>query len=56
MYYPSANIKEGEILVKGKTLGRWGPKKYIVDFDQRIFALKRSDPKKKFKVYELVNY
>ena len=33
MYYPSANIKEGEILVKGKTLGRWGPKKYIVDFD-----------------------
>jgi hypothetical protein len=30
-YYPSMNISEGEILVKGKTFGRWKTKKFIVD-------------------------
>lgn len=55
-YIPSKNILEGELLIKGKTLGRWHPKRFIIDQDQRVFALKSSDPKKKYKVYLLANY
>lgn len=30
-YYPSMTLSEGEILVKGKTFGRWKTKKFIID-------------------------
>jgi hypothetical protein len=30
-YVPSISSYEGEILVKGKTLGRWSSKKFILD-------------------------
>lgn len=55
-YIISVSSFEGEILVKGKTLGRWEPKKFILDPENRILILKRKNLKKKSKVYELKNY
>ncbi|CAD8206402.1 unnamed protein product [Paramecium octaurelia] len=56
VYLPSKQISEGEIQVKGKTLGRWKTKKFIIDEDQRIFALKSSQAKKKLKPFYLQYY
>ncbi|CAD8120528.1 unnamed protein product [Paramecium sonneborni] len=56
MYLPSQQISEGEILVKGKTLGRWKTKKFLIDEEQRVFALKSSQAKKKQKPFYLEYY
>lgn len=52
----SASAIDGEILVKGKTLGRWEAKKFILDQENKIIILKRKNPKKESKVYELAHY
>lgn len=46
-------ISEGEILVKGKTLGRWESKKFIIDEEKRVFALRSSNGKTRLKPYFL---
>lgn len=56
VFIPSQQIIEGEILVKGKTLGRWQPKRFLLDEEQQVFALKSSDPKKKYRTYYLPAY
>ncbi|CAD8085572.1 unnamed protein product [Paramecium primaurelia] len=55
-YQPSMQISEGEILVKGKTLGRWESKKFIIDEEKRVFALRSSNGKTRLKPYFLQEY
>ena len=38
-YVPSASSFEGEILVKGKHLGRWSPKKFTLDPENKFLIL-----------------
>lgn len=52
-YQPSMQISEGEILVKGKTFGRWETKKFIIDDEKRVFALRSSNGKTRLKPYFL---
>ncbi|CAK89100.1 unnamed protein product (macronuclear) [Paramecium tetraurelia] len=55
-YQPSMQISEGEILVKGKTFGRWETKKFIIDDEKRVFALRSSNGKTRLKPYFLQEY
>lgn len=55
-YQPSMNISEGEILVKGKTFGRWESKKFIIDEEKKVFALRSSKGKTRLKPYFLIEY
>ncbi|CAD8176370.1 unnamed protein product [Paramecium pentaurelia] len=55
-YQPSMEISEGEILVKGKTFGRWESKKFIIDEKKRVFALRSSKGKTRLKPYFLKEY
>ena len=52
-FQPSVSTIDGEIMVKGKTLGRWSSKKFILDPENRILIL---NPKKKIKLYDLKGY
>ena len=52
-YQPSMEISEGEIQVKGKTFGRWETKKFIIDEEKRVFAIRSSKGKFMFKPYFL---
>lgn len=55
-YIPSSSAYGGDILVKGKTLGRWATKQFILDPDNKMFILKRTNPKKKWKLFDLKKY
>jgi hypothetical protein len=55
-YIPSPSAYGGEILVKGKTLGRWAAKQFILDPETKMFILKRTNPKKKWKLFDLRKY
>ncbi|CAD8157336.1 unnamed protein product [Paramecium octaurelia] len=55
-YQPSMEISEGEILVKGKTFGRWESKKFIIDEEKKVFALRSSKGKTRLKPYFLSEY
>ncbi|CAD8094503.1 unnamed protein product [Paramecium sonneborni] len=56
LYQPSMDIQEGEILVKGKTFGRWEAKKFIIDNEKRVFATMSSKEKQNLKPYFLQEY
>lgn len=55
-YIPSPGAYSGEIQVKGKTLGRWSVKNFILDPESKLFVLKRNNPKKKWKIFDLKKY